>query len=109
MPCASASSSKPPPRPPWPISATRQTCVAATFLIASPGPRGEAIRGGTYHLLFNAHHEDVAFLLPDESYGAAWVRVVDTASGSAEDGDGEPAVGEVKVMARSLLVLRRVA
>jgi glycogen operon protein len=77
--------------------------------IPTPGPRGEAIHGATFLLLFNAHHEDVAFRLPGQAFGAAWTPVVDTASARFEEGDSEPAASELKVMARSLLVLRRVA
>ena len=78
--------------------------------IAGRRPRGERIEDNSFLLLFNAHHEDMAFRLPGDDYGAAWSGVVDTAAADDSEAEGaEPAGSELKVRARSLRVLRRVA
>jgi glycogen operon protein len=77
--------------------------------ISGPGPRGEAVRGSSFLLLFNAHCEPVSFRLPDASYGAGWAALLDTNAPAAEPVDALDAAGsEVKVWARSLRVLKRV-
>jgi isoamylase len=40
--------------------------------------RGDPVTGDTLFLLFNAHHESLRFVLPDE-IGRRWERVIDTA------------------------------
>jgi isoamylase len=40
--------------------------------------RGRQLRGDTLLVLYNAHHEDVPFALPNVSAHTAWVRVLDT-------------------------------
>jgi isoamylase len=75
--------------------------------IPTPGPRGEPIRGASFYLVFNAHHEEVRFRLPEAGWGAAWVHVVDTAEPLADEDAVETAGAELKVSARSLRVYRR--
>jgi isoamylase len=68
--------------------------------------RGEPVRGDSFLLLFNAHHEDVSFKLPDGRWAARWTTEVDTA---APDAEGEVAAGAARtVTARSAVVLRAV-
>jgi isoamylase len=75
--------------------------------ISTRDRRGEPILDDSFLLLFNAHHDDVAYALPDERWGAHWAVEIDTAS---DDKSlyvltaGKP----VDVMARSVIVLRRV-
>jgi isoamylase len=96
--------------------------------IPDPDPRGEKITDDSFLVLFNAHHEDIAFTVPDRGWGDHWVVVLDTddlpltsdAAGGIGGpttvtwepglGEGEPAKkGEqIPVGARSLVVLRRV-
>ncbi len=69
--------------------------------------RGEPIRGDSFLLLVNAHHEDVTYHLPVRSFGACWeVEVAthpDVALGTRCD-----AHAEVALHARSTILLRRV-
>jgi len=77
--------------------------------ISGPGPHGEAVRGSSFVLLFNAHCEPVIFRLPEASCGAAWAALIDTNAPAAEPADAHEAAGaEVKVCGRSLRVLKRV-
>jgi glycogen operon protein len=78
--------------------------------IAPPGPRGERIVGASFYVIFNAHHEALSFRLPGDAYGAGWQTEIDTAAkGGGEPGGAvDPAGGERKVEARSLVVLRRI-
>jgi isoamylase len=47
--------------------------------IVDRGPRGEAQHDDDFIVLFNAHHDEIAFTLPATSHGA-WRLLVDTAS-----------------------------
>jgi isoamylase len=76
--------------------------------IAEPTTRGEPIVDGSFLLLFNAHHEDMAFTVPKEIYGERWAVVTDTAAPLVEDRPSARAGEPVTVEARSILVLRRV-
>jgi glycogen operon protein len=69
-------------------------------------PRGRPIRDRSFLILFNAHHEDVEFRLPNASYGRRWWLRVDTAEPAAERGAWERRAREtVQVQPRSLLLL----
>jgi glycogen operon protein len=88
------------------------TPVVGVFLngeeIASPDSRGRQVLDESFLLLFNAHHEDHAFTLPDSAFGKTWTVVFDT----AEDGVGEDelaAGSEVDLVHHSLVLLRRVS
>ncbi|HEV2755806.1 MAG TPA: glycogen debranching enzyme, partial [Actinomycetota bacterium] len=72
--------------------------------------RGELVTDDSFLLLFNAHHEDVEFLLPNERFGKRWVVELTTADKEERHrGKEQDARGPVAVMERSLLLLRRVA
>ncbi|MFG1942905.1 glycogen debranching protein GlgX [Nonomuraea sp. NPDC048826] len=78
--------------------------------ITEPGPRGEQIVDDSFLLLINAHHEDMAFTLPGEAFGADWLPELDTADESSEGlfGDERWRAGDVvAVTSRSMQVLRR--
>jgi len=76
--------------------------------IVTPGPRGEAIRDDSFLLLFNAGHEDQTFRLPNRRFGRQWTLVLSTADLDVVEGRFTvPAHGEVPVMARSIVILRR--
>jgi glycogen operon protein len=67
---------------------------------------GNRLRDDSFLLLFNAHHEPIAFTMPPASFGERWSVVVDT---TAEIGErrAEAGAGEsLDVPARSLLVLQ---
>jgi glycogen operon protein len=75
--------------------------------IHGTGPRGEAITDESFLVLFNAHHESMAFSVPDQRFGERWIRMVDTADALSE---GEPAKAGDQVTAegRSVVLMRRV-
>jgi glycogen operon protein len=78
--------------------------------IPTPGPRGEEIEDDSFLLLFNAHDEHRAFMLPRRRFGAQWVLEISTAEPSAEAGSLRySARTEITVPARSVVVLKRVA
>ncbi|HEX6920854.1 MAG TPA: glycogen debranching protein GlgX [Actinomycetes bacterium] len=93
----------------WQVGFARSLAV---FLngeaIAEPDARGERIVDDSFLLLFNAHHEDMAFTVPREIYGERWETVVDTAAPVVVDRATAKAGEPVTVEARSILVLRRV-
>jgi glycogen operon protein len=73
--------------------------------------RGEPVRGDSFLLLFNAHHEDVTFKLPGTRWAAEWATELDTADpGTVDPGADErvPAAASRTVTARSAVVLRAV-
>ncbi len=71
--------------------------------------RGERITDDSFLLLFNAHHEPMAFTMPDASYGEAWTVVLDTAAPlldeSADEPRGVKAAGTFDAEPRSIVVL----
>jgi isoamylase len=70
--------------------------------------RGERMVDDTFYLVFNAHHEPVTFVLPDEEWGESWTVVLDTTEAVPEDaGPRHRARDEIAVEARSLKLLRR--
>jgi glycogen operon protein len=70
---------------------------------------GERVTDDSFLLLFNAHHQQITFSLPDESYGRSWEIVVDTADPLlANSRRRRPTSGaRLRVPARAMLVLRR--
>ncbi|MGH9131537.1 MAG: glycogen debranching protein GlgX [Acidimicrobiales bacterium] len=75
--------------------------------IATPGRRGERIVDDSFLVVFNAHHEDIAFTLPPASIGQAWIGVLETAddlAGGETFKAGEP----LTASARSFSLLRRI-
>ncbi len=71
---------------------------------------GEHVSDDSFLLLFNAHHEDVDFQLPNARYGHRWIVELTTADREERQrGKEQAAGGPVAVMSRSLLLLRRVA
>jgi isoamylase len=75
--------------------------------ITEPGPRGERVSDDSFLMLFNAHHEELDFALPERSYGEAWQAVLDTADPDVGDRTAHRAGEKVRMPARSLLVLTR--
>jgi isoamylase len=71
--------------------------------------RGEPVRDASFYLLFNAHHEPLAFRLPARSnWGESWRKVLDTDRPFPEKEEEILAAGgEVQVAARAVVVLMR--
>jgi isoamylase len=76
--------------------------------ISEPDTRGQNVVDDSFLILFNGDHEDMAFTIPNEAYGAAWAVEIDTAAPFVQDRPSTKAGGEIDVEARSLVVLRRV-
>ena len=77
--------------------------------ITTPGPYGENVEDDSFIVLFNAHAEDCAFLLPRRRFGVNWALELSTADPQAEPGSQRyQAQTEVTVTSRSILVLKRV-
>ncbi|RLK61215.1 glycogen debranching protein GlgX [Actinokineospora cianjurensis] len=87
-------------------------CVV-TFLNGEGIPdldtRGERVTDDSFLLCFNAHHEDIAAIVPDGDYGAEWEVVLDTATGEVSPPLPRTFSGKSELLlpSRSLIVLRR--
>ncbi|MGO9906856.1 MAG: glycogen debranching protein GlgX [Solirubrobacteraceae bacterium] len=78
--------------------------------IVTPGPRGEDVEDDSFVLLFNAELEDRVFTLPRRRFGAQWALELSTADPEAEPGRRvHGARTELPVVARSIVILKRVA
>jgi glycogen operon protein len=77
--------------------------------IPTPGPHGEEIEDDSFLLLFNAHEEDRAMVLPWPRFGARWTIELSTVDPAVQPGSSTyPSRGEITLTARSVLVLKRV-
>jgi glycogen operon protein len=71
---------------------------------------GRRIEDDSFLLLFNAHHEEVSFVLPARRFGLRWAVELTTVDASVASGAWTvPSRGEVAVEARSITILRREA
>jgi glycogen operon protein len=78
--------------------------------IPNPGPHGEDVEDDSFLLLFNAHGEERAFMLPRRRFGAQWALELSTADPAAEAGSAQyGARTEVTVIAHSIVILKRIA
>jgi glycogen operon protein len=76
--------------------------------IPSPDARGRQVLDESFLLLFNGHHEDCTFALPDGSFAAAWTLVLDTAQPEREPGAATLSAGDrLDLVNHSLMLLRR--
>jgi isoamylase len=88
--------------------------VVGVFLngeeINAPDSRGRQVLDESFLLLFNGHHEDCTFRVPDGDYGDEWTAVLDTADPELEVGTRTLAAGEeLELVHHSLVLLRRVS
>lgn len=74
--------------------------------IPNPNPRGEPVTDHNFYVIFNAHHEPLNFTLPGIDWGEWWVKELDSRAGWLEEGSSIKAGTQIKVEARSLVVLR---
>jgi glycogen operon protein len=77
--------------------------------IAAPDPAGSRVVDDSFVVLFNAHHEDADFTLPQARFGPAWVCEIDTADVDCDPEVAIPAGEPRTVKARSIVILRRAA
>jgi glycogen operon protein len=75
--------------------------------IREPDARGERITDASFFLLFNAHHEAIDFVLPEGEFGDSFVVEIDTARPVPVEERYVKPGGDIRVEARSMLVLRR--
>ncbi|HEX9943513.1 MAG TPA: glycogen debranching protein GlgX [Thermoanaerobaculia bacterium] len=78
--------------------------------IPSLDQRGERVVDDTFYVLFNAHHEPLAFRLPPRpEWGERWVKALDTTEAvpDARKKEVSTAGGEVTVGGRAVVVLKR--
>jgi isoamylase len=68
---------------------------------------GRPVRGDSFILLFNAHHEPLAFTMPGESFGAKWKVVVDTAAADDTRHHSVKSGDTLDVAERSIVVASR--
>jgi glycogen operon protein len=74
--------------------------------LPDPDRRGHRLCDDSFLLLFNAHFEDVMFMLPGGRWGERWLPDFDTAVVPAPP-EAQPAGAKVVVAARDMRVLRR--
>ena len=77
--------------------------------IPNPNPKGEPVTDNSFYLIFNAHHEELVFTLPPDTWGVSWHKELDTSQGWLEDEQILGPGASLTVAARSLMVLRHVA
>src|SRR4051794_36273253 len=78
--------------------------------IATPGPHGERIVDDSFVALINAHHEPRTFTLPNRRFGVRWELELSTIDPELEPGAfSAEAQGQVELLPRSLVLLRRAA
>jgi isoamylase len=75
--------------------------------ITEPDQRGQKVRDESFLLLLNAHSDDIAFTVPDETFGEGWAVALDTAAPRLDDRQEIKACDEVDVLGRAIMVLRR--
>jgi len=76
--------------------------------LVAPGPHGERVEDDSFLLLFNGHHEDVVFQIPNRRFGKRWALELTSADPGCASGSADyQARGELNVTARSVTVLRR--
>jgi isoamylase len=69
---------------------------------------GEPLEDDSFLILFNAHHEDIEFRLPNPSFGKRWLLELTTADPKAPAGAWRAAARDtISVLSRSVVVLRR--
>jgi isoamylase len=76
------------------------------------GEHGEVIKDDSFYVIFNAHHEPLAFQLPDGKFGEKWQKVLDTNDDAPPELRRSRRVqtlapgSSVEVRARAMMLLR---
>ncbi len=76
--------------------------------IHSKNNRGQKIVDDSFYLMFNANHEPVEFVLPEEKWGFQWKKLLDTSDEEGfveDDGQQYPARSPITVQSRSISIL----
>jgi glycogen operon protein len=72
----------------------------------SLGPKEEPFVDDTFYIIFNAHHEEVNYVLPEKKYGNHWIKVLNTAEPIFNSGEKYEAGGKIAVEGRSIILLK---
>lgn len=77
--------------------------------LATRTERGENIVDDSFYIMFNSHFEPVIFKIPDQTWGHSWSKLIDTYSGSFDNGESnELRAGEsVEIKERSIVLLKQ--
>jgi isoamylase len=81
--------------------------------IATTNERGEPVRDESFYVMFNAHHEPLAFRLPEAKWGRKWAVLLNTAEDTDHMSEEEnlgpvlEAGAEMQVEPWSLVLLKR--
>lgn len=78
--------------------------------IHSIGEKGERIVDDSFYLIFNAHYEELEFVLPkNQKYGRVWEKIIDTGGSEGEAEQKAYAAGNtVQIAGRTTQVYRRI-
>jgi isoamylase len=69
--------------------------------------KGQKILDDDFYVIFNAHHDALDFILPDEKYGDEWTRVLDTDENKIEEQGQVYSAGDViHVKGRSVVLFK---
>jgi isoamylase len=72
----------------------------------SVGPKGEQIIDDSFYVIFNAHHEDLDYTMPEAKYGAQWTKILDTSENRVdEDGAVIEAGSNLRIGKHSVVLL----
>src|SRR6185503_9678203 len=82
--------------------------------IPSPNERGEPVTDDSFYLMFNSHHDQLEFTLPEQKWGERWSTVLNTGEdkdylSEQEQGQAVGAGERVHVQPWSLVLLRGIA
>ncbi len=68
--------------------------------------KGEPVVDDSFYIIFNAHHDNLTFVIPEEKYGRQWLKIVDT-SIDVEDENPKTfsAKSTIEVAGRTALLL----
>jgi isoamylase len=72
----------------------------------SVGLKGEKVIDDSFYVIFNAHHDQLEYVLPGTQYAAQWEKVLDTAYSMPPSGEVYEASASVVVSGRSMVLLR---
>ena len=76
--------------------------------IPDPDPRGQRVADDSFLVLFNAHDEQLEFVLPSGRWGELWSVELDTADGATGSRLTYQAGATVPVAGHSLVLLKRI-
>ncbi|SDD88639.1 glycogen operon protein [Mycolicibacterium neoaurum] len=75
--------------------------------IPEPNARGERVRDDSFLLCFNAHDEELDFVLPPDDYAEKWVTALNTGDPAGADEVTISAGEKISLQPRSLRVLKK--